>query len=123
MHNFFNPKENVMKETVKKKGLSEAKQWAIAVGTVLLMQHFGVFAADMGDTLCEVANMLTGKTLMGVLFFAVIGAAMGVLFGGEMTDFLKILAKVVLVVGIVLAFGTIASLIWKAAGKSAAACG
>jgi type IV secretory pathway VirB2 component (pilin) len=112
-----------MQATMKKPGLSEGKQWAIAIGMALLMQHFGVFAADMGDPLCDVSNMLTGKTMLGVMFFAVIGGGMGVFFGGEMTDFLKIIAKLILVVGIILAFGQVGSLVWKAAGKGAVTCG
>ncbi len=74
----------------------------ICVGLGLLLLSQGAMAEDMGDGLCGFYNKFVGKTLFGVTLLSIVGGGLGTLFGGEMSDFLKILAKIVMVIGVIL---------------------
>ena len=70
---------------------------ALTVGVALLLVSSGAFAAadEMGDGICKIVNMLTGKWLFGFTILATLGAGAALLFGGEITDGLKSGDKVI----------------------------
>lgn len=86
-------------------------QVSLAVGAVLLLMSTGAFAADeMGDGICKVVNVLTGKWLFGFVMLATIGSGAALLFGAEITDGLKKMATIITVVGIIFAMSTLLGL-------------
>lgn len=88
---------------------------ALVVGLGLMLMSNGAFAADeMGDGICKVVNLLTGKWLFGFTILATLGAGAGLLFGGEMTDGLKKIATIISVVGLILATSSIMSMAFTA---------
>ena len=94
-------------------------KFAAAVG--LLLVSGGAFAADaMGDGICSVVALLTGKWLFGFTILATLGAGAALLFGGEITDGLKKIATIISIVGIIIATSSILSMAFK--GSSLVAC-
>ena len=92
-------------------------KFAAAVG--LLLVSGGAFAADaMGDGICEVVKLLTGKWLFGFTILATLGAGAALLFGGEITDGLKKIATIITVVGIILASSSILAKAFTAFGST-----
>lgn len=88
----------------------------IIVGLGLLLLSNGAMAQDMGDGLCGFYNKFMGKTLFGITLLSIVGGGLGILFGGEMTDYLKTLAKIVMVVGIMLGAAQLITVAFKAFG-------
>lgn len=88
----------------------------LLVGLGLLMLSNGAMAQDMGDGLCGFYNKFMGKTLFGITLLAIVGGGLAVLFGGEMTDYLKTLAKIVMVVGIMLGAAQLITVAFRAFG-------
>ncbi len=88
----------------------------LLVGLGLLMMSNGAMAQDMGDGLCGFYNKFMGKTLFGITLLAIVGGGLAVLFGGEMTDYLKTLAKIVMVVGIMLGAVQLITVAFRAFG-------
>ncbi|HJV75115.1 MAG TPA: TrbC/VirB2 family protein [Noviherbaspirillum sp.] len=83
---------------------------ALIVGVSLLMVSTGAFAqtADpMGDGICKLVNLLTGKWLFGFTILATLGAGSALLFGAEISDGLKKLATIITIVGIILAMSSL----------------
>lgn len=109
------------------KGTLLSKKNAIAIGKVALLVGLGLastgaFAAngdELGNGICKLVSILTGKYLFGFAILATFGGMMGVIFGGEMTDGLKKVATVVSIVGITLAAGGILSFAFSAFGGMA----
>lgn len=88
----------------------EAKEWAIAVGICLMMASVPAFAQstdDLGDGICKLVALLTGKWLFGFAILATLGAGAALLFGAEMTDGIKKLATIITIVGLILSMGSI----------------
>lgn len=86
-------------------------QVALAVGLGMLLMSTGAHASDeMGDSICKLVNLLTGKWLFGFTILATLGAGAALLFGAEMTDGLKKLATIITVVGMILAMSSILSM-------------
>lgn len=74
----------------------------------LMVASGGAFAqladgAELGDGVCKLVNVLTGKWLFGFTILATLGAGAALLFGGEITDGLKKVATIISIVGIILA--------------------
>lgn len=96
---------------------------ALIVGLGLLMVSTGAFAqsADpMGDGICKLVNLLTGKWLFGFTILATLGAGSALLFGAEISDGLKKLATIITVVGMILAMSSLLSMAFQK--FSSAAC-
>lgn len=90
---------------------------ALIVATSLALVSTGAMAADeMGDGVCKLVNLLTGKWLFGFTILATLGAGAALLFGAEMTDGLKKLATIISIVGIILAMSSILSLVFSKFG-------
>lgn len=90
---------------------SHAKSAAFCLGVALLMVSTGAFAADeMGDGICKLVNLLSGKWLFGFTMLATVGAGAALLFGAEITDGIKKIATVITVVGMILATSSLLSL-------------
>lgn len=87
---------------------------ALTVGVALLLVSNGALAADdMGDGICAVVKLLTGKWLFGFTILATLGAGAALLFGAEITDGLKKVATIITVVGMILGMSSILSLAFK----------
>jgi type IV secretory pathway VirB2 component (pilin) len=74
---------------------------AIALG--MLMVSTGASADEMGDGICKLVSILTGKWLFGFSILAILGGGVSVIFGAEMTDGLKKIATIISIIGIILA--------------------
>ncbi len=92
------------------------QNWPL-VGLCLLAISTAAYAADpLGDGICKVVELLTGKYLFGTAVLATLGGGTVVLFGGEISDGLKKLVTVITVVGMILAVGGILSYIYTFKG-------
>lgn len=86
----------------------EAREWLLALLIAVplsLVLHHGAFAQtsdELGGGVCKLVNMLTGKWLFGIAVLSLLGGGAALLFGGEMTDALKLLAKVFTIIGMIL---------------------
>lgn len=97
-----------------------------------IFMNFGVFlalmsigdmalAADvMGDGICALAKMLTGKWLFGFSLLAALGGGAALLFGGEMSDGLKRLATLITIVAMILATSSLLTALFAAASITGA---
>ena len=96
--------------------------FVIAASLVLASQ--GALAQDggseLGDGVCKLVNVLTGKWLFGFTILATLGAGAALLFGGEITDGLKKIATIISIVGIILATSSLLSMAFSK--FSGAAC-
>lgn len=90
----------------------------IVVGAGLFFMSQGAFAAngaELGDGICKLVALLTGKWLFGFTILATLGAGAALLFGGEITDGLKKIATIISIVGIILATSSILTMAFSAA--------
>ncbi len=87
------------------------------VGISLFLASSGAMAAgdgsELGDGICKLVNILTGKWLFGFTILATLGAGAALLFGGEITDGLKKIATIISIVGIILATSSILSMAFE----------
>lgn len=86
---------------------------ALIVGLSLLLVSTGALAqtADpMGEGICKLVALLTGKWLFGFTILATLGAGSALLFGAEISDGLKKLATIITVVGMILAMSSLLSM-------------
>lgn len=82
--------------------------WQVALVVTMGLASTGALAADeLGDGICKLVNLLTGKWLFGFSILAILGGGVSVIFGAEMTDALKKLATIISVIGMVLAASSI----------------
>lgn len=90
---------------------------ALTVGLTLLLASSGAFAQDaMGDGICKLVTLLTGKWLFGFTILATLGAGAALLFGGEITDGLKKITTIISIVGIILATSSILTMAFSSTG-------
>jgi type IV secretory pathway VirB2 component (pilin) len=93
------------------------------VGASLLLVSQGALAADgdeLGNGVCALVKVLTGKWLFGFTILATLGAGAALLFGGEITDGLKKIATIISIVGIILATSSLLTMVFS--GSSLIAC-
>jgi type IV secretory pathway VirB2 component (pilin) len=89
----------------------------LAVGLMLVSSGaFAQAANEMGDGICRLVALLTGKWLFGFTILATLGAGAALLFGGEITDGLKKIATIISIVGIILATSSILSMAFSFGG-------
>ncbi|MDZ4153604.1 TrbC/VirB2 family protein [Methylicorpusculum sp.] len=88
----------------------------MAVAVTFGLMSTGAYADEMGDGVCKLVNLLTGKWLFGFAILATLGAGAALLFGAEMTDGLKKVATIISVVGMILAMSSILKLAFTAFG-------
>lgn len=90
-------------------------QAALFVGIVLLMFSTGAFAQSdpMGDGICKLVNILTGKWLFGFTILATLGAGSALLFGAEISDGLKKLATIITIVGMILSMSSLLAMAFQ----------
>lgn len=106
----------MVKTELNAKSIS-AMKLAVMAGISLLLMSSNAFAADeLGDGICKVVNILTGKWLFGFTILATLGAGAGLLFGGEMTDGIKKLATIITIVGLILGMVTILTTVFTKFG-------
>ena len=94
---------------------------AMVVGVGLLLASQGAFAqaaagGELGDGICKLVNVLTGKWLFGFTILATLGAGAALLFGGEITDGLKKIATIISIVGIILATSSLLTMAFSRFG-------
>lgn len=111
----------MMKRNVKVTGWKSASTAkVITIGAMFLLASSAAFAADpLGDGVCKLVTLLTGKWLFGFTILATLGAGAALLFGGEITDGLKKIATIISIVGIILATSSILTMVF---GSSMASC-
>jgi len=99
------------------------KQRHAIVGALLMVAVNVAFAAngdELGNGICQIVNLLTGKFLFGISVLSMVGGGSALLFGAELTDGVKKMVTVVAIVGMILSFGGILSLAYNS--MSGAAC-
>ena len=107
-----------MEKSVNSKvGGAGSKSAYLLIGSALMMMS-GVASAqsggqELGDGICLLVGILTGKWLFGFTILATLGAGAALLFGGEITDGLKKIATIISIVGIILATSSILSFVFK----------
>lgn len=90
-------------------------QMLVSVGVMLLLVSTGASAADeLGDGVCKLVAFLTGKWLFGITLLATAGAGATVMWGAEISDLLKNVAKIITVVGVILGMSSILSMAFTA---------
>lgn len=90
--------------------VKEVKEWAVAIGICLMVASASAFAQssdELGNGICKLVGLLTGKWLFGFAILATLGAGAALLFGAEMTDGIKKLATIISIVGLILSMGSI----------------
>lgn len=75
---------------------------------------------ELGDGICKVVNLLTGKFLFGISVVAMVAGGAALMFGAELTDGVKKAITIVAIVGLILSFGGILSMAFNA--LSSAGC-
>lgn len=55
---------------------------------------------ELGDGLCQLVNLLTGKYLFSLTVLAIIGSVSALIFGAEMTEGLKKIVGIIAIVSI-----------------------
>lgn len=92
------------------------RRWATEVALALALSVVASAAIasgggdPLGDGVCKLVNILTGKWLFGFAILATLGAGSALLFGAEMTEMMKKVATVITGVGIILAMSSILAL-------------
>lgn len=89
------------------------KHAPVALAVMLVFAANVAFAADgdeLGDGICKVVNLLTGKWLFGISVLSMIAGGVALLFGAELTDGVKKVVTIVTIVGTMLAFSGILSM-------------
>lgn len=89
------------------------KQLPVVVGVLLMLAVNTAFAAsadELGDGICKIVNLLTGKFLFGISVLSMVGGGAALLFGAELTDGVKKMVTIVTIVGMILSFGGILSM-------------
>jgi type IV secretory pathway VirB2 component (pilin) len=94
------------------------------IGLALLLASTGAMAAgggedELGDGICKLVNVLTGKWLFGFTILATLGAGAALLFGGEITDGLKKIATIISIVGIILVTSSLLAMAFSQFGGMA----
>ena len=107
-----------MKKSVDKK-VGGSKAVYLLVGSALMLMSGMASAqaaggAKLGDGICKLVGILTGKWLFGFTILATLGAGAALLFGGEITDGLKKIATIISIVGIILATSSILTFVFSA---------
>lgn len=107
------------------KSKSGFKKADLVIGVMLMVISSAAFAqagggSELGDGICGLVKILTGKWLFGFTILATLGAGAALLFGGEITDGLKKIATIISIVGIILATSSILSTVFTK--LSSAAC-
>lgn len=98
---------------VAKRATNRATAGGIALA--LLLVSSAAYAADpLGDGVCKLVTLLTGKWLFGFTILATLGGGAALMFGGEISDGLKKLATIITIVGIILAMSSLLSLAFSA---------
>lgn len=69
---------------------------------------------ELGDGICRVVNLLTGKFLFGIAVLAMVAGGGALLFGAELTDGVKKVVTIVAIVGMIVSFGGILSFAFNA---------
>lgn len=103
--------------------MSEKKQWAIAFGLSLLVYQGYAVGADLGDGMCKVVDIFTGKVIIAITTVAFVASGLGVLFGGELNDFMKGVVKTIFIFSGILFGGQMLNLVASAMGKNITGCG
>ena len=114
-------------QPVAKSWRKELQEWAMAVIYCCLMcvaapalAQSAMGAGDeLGDGICKVVNILTGKWLFGGAVLATIGGLVGIIFGGEISDGIKKVATIVTILGLCVGIpGILAFAFKKFAGQT-----
>lgn len=83
----------------------------VAIGLVMGLVSTGALAADeLGDGICSLVNVLTGKWLFGGSILAILAGGVPIMLGAEMTDLIKKIFTIVTVLGLILGATSILTL-------------
>lgn len=93
------------------------KNFAVAALTLLVASSsFAQVPDAMGDGVCKIVTLLTGKWLFGFALLSTIGGGAAILFGAEITEGIKKLATIVTVVGLILGMTSLLGAAFSAFG-------
>lgn len=90
-----------------------------AVMVSLMLASQAASADELGKGICDVVNLLTGKWLFGFTLLATLGSGAAVLFGAELSEFLKKIASIISVVGIIMVTGQLLTMAFSKFGSAA----
>jgi len=94
----------------------------LIAGVLFLLACDGAIASngdELGDGICQVVQVLTGKFLFGISIVAMLAGGAALLFGAEITDGVKKAITIITIVGLILAFGGILAFAFQRFGGSA----
>lgn len=95
--------------------MSNRWQNAAIVGVTLLCACSAAYAADpLGDGICKLVTLLTGKWLFGSTILATLAGGAVVMFGGEISDGIKKLVTIITIVGMILAMSSLLTMVFNA---------
>lgn len=75
------------------------------MAAMLLLTSHAALADELGNGLCDVVQIFTGKVMFSITMLATIGAGLAVLFGAELSEFIKKVASIIAIVGIIMILG------------------
>lgn len=88
--------------SIVQRNMSVLKVLCVAALVMISNQAFAA-GVDPGVAICKLFSLLSGKWLFGMGMLAIFGGGAAILFGGEITDGLKKVATIVLVIGLIVA--------------------
>ncbi|WP_304350903.1 TrbC/VirB2 family protein [Comamonas testosteroni] len=79
----------------------------LVVGTLALLTSEMAMADELGDGICKLVELLTGKWLFGIAVLAMLAGGAALIFGAELTDGVKKMVTIITIVGMIVSFGNV----------------
>lgn len=98
----------------KKFNVQSLKKFAptLVVGTLALLTSEVALADELGSGICKLVDLLTGKWLFGIAVLAMLAGGAALIFGAELTDGVKKVVTIISIVGMIVAFGNILTMVF-----------
>lgn len=84
----------------------------LVVGTLALLTSEMALADELGNGICKLVDLLTGKWLFGIAVLAMLAGGAALIFGAELTDGVKKIVTIISIVGMIVAFSNILTMVF-----------
>lgn len=102
------------KASTKPFNMQALKKFAptLVVGTLALLTSEMALADELGGGICKLVDLLTGKWLFGIAVLAMVAGGAALVFGAELTDGVKKVVTIISIIGFIVAFGGILTMVF-----------